>query len=297
MAKPKDSEIEKYLRGVVQEAKKNDEEITVKAARGRVELQLKLEAGFLKGEDWKQRSKKVIEATFEGEDEEQSEKDASPAPQTSKPLSKGIEAKGKPQQGSKKTATASQATVDPPTKPATAKGPPKKTKTGDDAPRTNGVLNGSNGGHEKEVRNQASPPVTQKSPQKPAKTAAEVHGVKRKNGSQSGSASASQDDEESVSESDKEQEEPQKKKAKTGTASSSGKSSSEDDESNGGEPAKRKTAQKRCETADPVKYDSRANDISGPQSNLQKQPQHRQQQVPVLLYHQNLSDLLPATQR
>ena len=63
---PADIEIEQCLRHVVRDAIKKDEEITIKLARSRAEAELGLDVGFFKdNEEWKQRSKELINAAVE----------------------------------------------------------------------------------------------------------------------------------------------------------------------------------------------------------------------------------------
>ena len=63
---PADTEIEQCLCRVVRDAIKKDEEITIKLARSRAEAELGLDVGFFKdNEEWKQRSKELINAAVE----------------------------------------------------------------------------------------------------------------------------------------------------------------------------------------------------------------------------------------
>ncbi|KAI7233940.1 hypothetical protein KC330_g5077 [Hortaea werneckii] len=86
---PDEASIEQCLRRTVRDAIKSEEEVTVNSTRIRVEEQLGLGAGFFKGSDeWKQRSKEVINAAVEEPD--------SPI------ASKKTGTKPKPQRGSKR---------------------------------------------------------------------------------------------------------------------------------------------------------------------------------------------------
>ncbi|KAK0800696.1 hypothetical protein LTR02_010060 [Friedmanniomyces endolithicus] len=63
---PADSQIEDCIRRVVRNLSKADEVITLRIARTRVETELGLNTGFLKGDDtWNGRSKDIIEAAIE----------------------------------------------------------------------------------------------------------------------------------------------------------------------------------------------------------------------------------------
>lgn len=88
MATSKDTKIEKTLRKVVLEAKRNGEDVSINAARGRTEEKLGLEAGFLKAGEWKGRSKAIIHAAFaepnEDTDEPEERQAGSFAPDASK---------------------------------------------------------------------------------------------------------------------------------------------------------------------------------------------------------------------
>ncbi|KAI7301264.1 hypothetical protein KC315_g16736 [Hortaea werneckii] len=66
---PDEASIEQCLRRTVRDAIKSKEEVTVNSTRIRVEEQLGLGAGFFKGSDeWKQRSKEIINAAVEEPD-------------------------------------------------------------------------------------------------------------------------------------------------------------------------------------------------------------------------------------
>lgn len=67
-ATPSDATLETELRRVVRDALKHDEDITVRIARARVEEQLGLEADFFKNDEWKERSKNIINAAVEEPD-------------------------------------------------------------------------------------------------------------------------------------------------------------------------------------------------------------------------------------
>ncbi|KAI7267506.1 hypothetical protein KC345_g7907 [Hortaea werneckii] len=86
---PDEASIEQCLRRTVRDAIKSEEEVTVNSTRIRVEKQLGLGAGFFKGSDeWKQRSKEVINAAVEEPDSPVASKKTGP--------------KSKPQRGSKR---------------------------------------------------------------------------------------------------------------------------------------------------------------------------------------------------
>ncbi|GAB1735296.1 hypothetical protein NU219Hw_g2936t1 [Hortaea werneckii] len=86
---PDEASIEQCLRRTVRDAIKSEEEVTVNSTRIRVEEQLGLGAGFFKGsDDWKQRSKDVINAAVEEPDSPVASKKTGPKP--------------KPQRGSKR---------------------------------------------------------------------------------------------------------------------------------------------------------------------------------------------------
>lgn len=125
MAKVKDWKIESTLRTVVRDAINNGEEVTVNPIRARTEKKLGLEDSYLKGDEWKLKSKAIIQAAFlePGKDEEQ------------RPAEKVKKGAPKPQKESKQSkqpvtsAAASQA-KDPGSIPK----PPQQT-----APKVNGV--------------------------------------------------------------------------------------------------------------------------------------------------------------
>ncbi|RMY81742.1 hypothetical protein D0862_12249 [Hortaea werneckii] len=86
---PDEASIEQCLRRTVRDAIKSEEEVTVNSTRIRVEEQLGLGAGFFKGsDDWKQRSKDVINTAVEEPDSPVASKKTGPKP--------------KPQRGSKR---------------------------------------------------------------------------------------------------------------------------------------------------------------------------------------------------
>ena len=86
---PDEASIEQCLRRTVRDAIKSEEEVTVNSARIRVEEQLGLGAGFFKSsEEWKQRSKDIINAAVEEPDSPIASKKTAPKP--------------KPQRGSKR---------------------------------------------------------------------------------------------------------------------------------------------------------------------------------------------------
>jgi hypothetical protein len=62
---PSDATLETELRRVVRDALKQDEDITVRLARARVEEQLGLEADFFTKDEWKKRSKDIITAAVD----------------------------------------------------------------------------------------------------------------------------------------------------------------------------------------------------------------------------------------
>jgi hypothetical protein len=64
-ATPSDATLETELRRVVRDAIKQDEDITVRLARARVEEQLGLEADFFTNDEWKKRSKDIITAAVD----------------------------------------------------------------------------------------------------------------------------------------------------------------------------------------------------------------------------------------
>jgi len=65
---PSDATLETELRRVVRDALKQDEDITVRLARARVEEQLGLEADFFTKDKWKKRSKDIITAAVDEPD-------------------------------------------------------------------------------------------------------------------------------------------------------------------------------------------------------------------------------------
>jgi hypothetical protein len=65
---PSDATLETELRRVVRDALKQDEDITVRLARARVEEQLGLEADFFTKDEWKKRSKDIITAAVDEPD-------------------------------------------------------------------------------------------------------------------------------------------------------------------------------------------------------------------------------------
>jgi hypothetical protein len=73
-ATPNDATIETELRRVVRDALKQDENITVRLARARVEEQLGLETDFFKKDEWKERSKDIITAVVDEPDSPVKEK-------------------------------------------------------------------------------------------------------------------------------------------------------------------------------------------------------------------------------
>ena len=78
---PPDAEIEQCLRRVVRDAIKQDEEITIKIARTRAETELALESGFLKdNEQWKPRSKDLINAAVQDPASPEQPKKSAPKP-------------------------------------------------------------------------------------------------------------------------------------------------------------------------------------------------------------------------
>jgi hypothetical protein len=64
-ATPSDATLETELRRVVRDALKQDEDITVRLARARVEEQLGLETDFFTKDEWKKRSKDIITAAVD----------------------------------------------------------------------------------------------------------------------------------------------------------------------------------------------------------------------------------------
>jgi hypothetical protein len=65
---PSDATLETELRRVVRDALKQNEDITVRLARARVEEQLGLEADFFTKDEWKKRSKDIITAAVDEPD-------------------------------------------------------------------------------------------------------------------------------------------------------------------------------------------------------------------------------------
>ncbi|KAI6864267.1 hypothetical protein KC338_g5519 [Hortaea werneckii] len=109
---PDEASIEQCLRRTVRDAIKSEEEVTVNSTRTRVEEQLGLGAGFFKGSDeWKQRSKEVINAAVEEPDSPITSKKTAPKPKPqrgSKRKSEDAEdepKKGRGQKRAKKSAT------------------------------------------------------------------------------------------------------------------------------------------------------------------------------------------------
>lgn len=64
-ARPDDSVLASTLRRVVRDALKKSEELTVRIARSRAEEELGLESDFFKKDEWKDRSKEIINAAVE----------------------------------------------------------------------------------------------------------------------------------------------------------------------------------------------------------------------------------------
>lgn len=90
---PNNADIESALRDVVRAALRAGDDVTVNAARSRAEEKLDLEEGFLKSEQWKAKSKKIIEAAFE----------AGPSPSPSPPPATKSKAKASSKPAAKAT--------------------------------------------------------------------------------------------------------------------------------------------------------------------------------------------------
>lgn len=236
MAKPKDTEIERLLRRVVKDAVKKEEAITIKLARSRVETELGLEDGFFKNDgEWKGRSKAIIEAAFEEEDEPDENVTTTPAKSISK--SKPVETprfaaqevnkRPKAQQRSEKASAKSTQPVVSPSKPkeqvAEKSAAARDDESGDDDSEESSEDEEDESGS---ATNEAQISVTT-TPKKPEKTAPKVNGVKRKADDQSGpdATDSGSDHEEDV------EDEHKSKKAKTKSSTSEEENSiGEDDE-------------------------------------------------------------------
>lgn len=234
MAKPKGSEIERLLRKVVKDAVKNEDEITIRIARSTVESELGLENGFLKNDsEWKSKSKAIIEAAFEEDDElretatatlVKSITKATPA-DTRKPASGEVKGKPQPQQKSKQIPSEPQ---QPPNftskvpKPAVAKSAEAQVDQTQDSSGE-----GSSGDEEDESDETGyQAPVQQHaSPEKPEKAEPKVNGVKRKVDDQDTSNATESEEEDDVDTDD----EHKAKKAKVDSTSGSEKSSQRED--------------------------------------------------------------------
>lgn len=70
MAKVKPAAIEAALRRIVRAAAAKEEPVTVKQVRNQAEKELELEQGFLLEDEWKSRSRDIVKAAFEEEQEE-----------------------------------------------------------------------------------------------------------------------------------------------------------------------------------------------------------------------------------
>ena len=252
MARPKDSKIEQCLRKIVPEAKaKDDTEFTVKQARLRAEAELKLEEGFLKTDpEWNERSKAIIEAAFQ-DDEEKEQAVRSPAqpkqptpsrkapeplkqttpirkaPATPKPTSKPADSQPKPQQSSKKDSpVGSQPTVSKkkaPEAPSKLVESQAEDATGSESSEEDGSGEGDD--EESEQRDKDKD-HTQPALKKPEGTSPKVNGVKRKAGEESSSGESSGSEEsEDEDESKEGLDEPEPKKAKMNSTDSSDQSS------------------------------------------------------------------------
>ena len=222
MAKPKDAKIEQCLRRIVREAVKQEEVITVKLARSRAEAELKLEAGFLKNdEEWKKRSKDIIECAFQ-------ESDAS-EPKT--PKSTAVKEKS-PTRQSKETSDAhgsgTKETKEPHKKSGAESRGSKDSEDGSDG-SGEGSEDGS-GDIESDEHGGGARTPEQVTPKRPVKTAPKANGVKRK-ASQESSSEAGSDSE---TEDESGTERPRQKKLKVNLSISS-EEASEEGSSNEGE--------------------------------------------------------------
>lgn len=91
---PGDANIEKTLRQVVRDALGRDETITVNLARSRAEVDLGLDAGFLKDDaTWKRRSKQIISAAVEDPPSPEKRKKSAPEPKSKIVAKVGIKRK------------------------------------------------------------------------------------------------------------------------------------------------------------------------------------------------------------
>ncbi|KAI6894118.1 hypothetical protein KC318_g4893 [Hortaea werneckii] len=97
---PDEASIEQCLRRTVRDAIKSEEEVTVNSTRIRVEERLGLGAGFFKGSDeWKQRSKEVINAAVEEPDSPTASKKTGPKPKPRGSKRKSEDAEDEPRKG------------------------------------------------------------------------------------------------------------------------------------------------------------------------------------------------------
>ena len=221
MAVPDDSQIEQCLRRVVREAEKKGEDVTVKRARERTEAQLKLETGFLRRENWKQRSKDIIESAFQGEEEHESPRKQRPAS-----AKEPNQDQSKRQNGTgKKSSEVAQEDDASSTKEKSAS--KSKSRSNGDEQRV-----GGESGHIESQKDIA--------PRKPEKTVPKVNGVKRKSETESSSEGESGESEE---ESAGKHSGPQRKKAKVDPSATSEESSGESS-SGGSESSKDEEAEK-----------------------------------------------------
>lgn len=211
----KASKIEQCLRRIVYDARKNNEDgLTVKLARSRAEKQLKLDDGFLKSEEWRQRSKNVVEAAFEEELESPDVPDHNSS-HTKGPSSEPS-AKEMPNGNSKGLESSRK---------------PAKTS---EVPLQNGNNGGSSSSEEEDqdsgsgVEKPATQSETQ--PSKPSSTPAKVNGVKRK--AKEKDSSQEESGEESGSEEASDQ--PAQKRAKVDSSGSSESNSTESSEDESG---------------------------------------------------------------
>ena len=235
MATPKDSKIEQCLRRIVREAvTKKEGDITVKKVRARAEAELKLEDGFFKdNEEWKERSKDVIHATF-AEEPETPDPAATKTtveahtPSTPTPASKPAK-EPRPNKSSRKSTTSSEeahlSCSKPQSPPAVQSKRHEKEEDGES----------DNSSSEGEAENQvddverAAKPREKSAANGSERTPTQISGVKRKASEQNASDQHSDKDEKTSDEGAEDTGGPQKKKAKTDSSTSSEEDHSEDE--------------------------------------------------------------------
>ena len=239
MARPEDSAIEQALRRVVTEVYKQDERISVKSIRALVVKELQLQKDFfLNVDDWKQKSKNIIEEAFENEEQAVEAPGLAVQPVTQTPDS----ASSQPQDhnNAKKQNYGAAKIVE-----STTINVAKKDISDE---RVKGAHSGHRNGGQDADNSEDVHKATTKRIDKPRP----VNGVKRKADQRSDNNEKSESEDESSSEEGDDVQTPEKKKARTDASSSSGEG---DDSSSEDESDDQKESEKRSEAAgeSPVK--------------------------------------------